>query len=399
MKEKNKLTSIAPLHYQYSLVPKESIPKTYKQFPIDYKTQEIEEYEVLFFHRLMKKHYGPPSEIEHDEASLKEGRDTAIRREWKYYVTTSSGGIIQLGTEDVHTRLQICHLLPHTDDEPTGKRLEEGRKFINDLLREAQRLKGQLLNIKNEFENEGTVKISLVHNVYLINYRSAQLMLEYADDNEQDIKDEFLRYDARDSLTPEQKDHINKFLPALGMYYAASISYFFMALEGLINILYYAFLKDEIRAEFISREQNLSERLDIRAKILLMPSLCNGFKSNQKAGFLRNLSKLTKYRNFFFHAKIADSLRSATFIEDDFVYRCDLEKASNAVVPPQKNRLKRENVFEFKNSVDSMTREILNMMQVESKRLVEKYVLGSLEIPLWRNKSGAINLGTTEKRG
>jgi len=134
MKEKNKLTSIAPLHYQYSLVPKESIPKRYKQFPIDYKTQEIEEYEVLFFHRLMKKNYGPPSEIEYDEDSLKEGRDIVFGREWKYYVTTRSGGIIELRTEDAHTRLKICHVLPQTDDKPTRNRLQEGQNFINDLL-------------------------------------------------------------------------------------------------------------------------------------------------------------------------------------------------------------------------------------------------------------------------
>ncbi len=393
MKEKNKLTSIAPLHYQYSLVPKDSIPKTYKQFPIDYRTQEIEEYEVLLFHRLMKKNYGPPSEIEYDEASLKDGRSTAPRREWKYYVTTSSGGIIQVGTEDVHTRVRICHVLPQTDDEPTRNRLQEGQKFIDDLLREAQKL-NQILNIKNEFEN---ATLSLVHNVYLINYRSAHLMLEYADDNEQRIKDEFLRYDARDSLTPEQKDHINKFSPALGMYYAASISYFFMALEGLINVLYYAFLKDEIRTEFFGREQNLSERLDIRTKILLMPSLCNGFKSKQKASFLKDLSRLTRYRNFFFHAKIEDSLKSATFIEDAFLYRCSLEKDSNAVVPSLKQRLKRETASEFKNIVDSMVREILSMMQVESKHLVEKYVLESLEIPFWRDKTGAINFGTMNR--
>ncbi len=392
MKKKNLHTSIAPLHYQYSLVPKESIPKTYKQFPIDYKTKEIQEYEVLFFHRLMKKNYEPPSEIEYDEGSPKEGRGTAHRREWKYYVATRSGGMIQLATEDAHTRVKICHVLSETDDEPTRNRLHEGERFIDDLLREAQRL-NQLFNIKNEFQN---ATLSMLHNVYLINYRSAQLMLEYADDNEQHVKDEFLRYDARDSLTPEQKDHIHKFSPALGMYYAASIFYFFMALEGLVNILYYAFLKDEIRTDFFE-EQNLSERLDIKTKILLMPSLCNGFKSKQKAGFLRDLSRLTKSRNFFFHAKIEDSLKSAAFVEDGFLYRCGFEKDSKMVVPSLKHSLKKETVSEFKNIVDSMVREILNMMQVESKHLVEKYVLESLEIPFWRDKTGAINFGTMNR--
>jgi hypothetical protein len=392
MKKKN--PSIAPLHYQYSLLPKENIPTIYKQFPIDYRTQEIEQYEVLFLHRLMKKNYGPPSEIEYDKVrtkQLQDGRYISIGREWKYYVTTSSGDIFQVGTDDVHTRVKICHVMPQIDDDkPKGNQLQKGQKFIDDLLREAQR-QNQILNIKNEFEN---ATLTLMHNVYLINYRSAQLMLEYADDNEQHLKDEFLRYDARDSLTPEQNDHIHKFSPALGMYYAASLSYFFMALEGLVNILYYAFLKEEIRVEFFGRERPLSESLDIRTKIVLMPFLCNGFKSKQKPSFLKQLSRLTKYRNFFFHAKIEDSLKSATFIEDGFPYRCVLEKDSNAVMPSLKTHLTRESVSEFKNIVDSMVREILPMMELGSKHLVEKLVLESLELPFWRDKTGAMNFGT-----
>ncbi|MEK7335439.1 MAG: hypothetical protein AAB222_08960, partial [Candidatus Binatota bacterium] len=76
---------------------------------------------------------------------------------------------------------------------------------------------------------------------------------------------------------------------------------------------------------------------------------------------------------------------------------CGLEKDSNALVPSLKHRLKRETVSEFKNIVDSMVREILSMMEVESKHLVEKYVLESLEIPFWRDKTGAINFGTMNR--
>lgn len=66
MTNKNKFSSIAPLHYQYPLVSKGSIPADFnKLIPIDHKSEEIEKYEVLFFHRLMKKNYGEPSEIEH----------------------------------------------------------------------------------------------------------------------------------------------------------------------------------------------------------------------------------------------------------------------------------------------------------------------------------------------
>lgn len=399
MKDKTNIVSIAPLDYRYPLAAKESVFEKYRLSPIDYKSEEIEAYEVLFFHRLMKKNYGPPSEIEYEKHSIEKlgnARVAALGREWRYNVRTNSGGVIQIGTQDVHTRVIVSHVLPRTEKEPSGKQLQEGKQFINDLLREAQRLKGQILNVRNEFENGDTIKLALLSNVYLANYRSAQLMLEYADDHEQTIKDEALKYDARHFLSAEQRNHVDKFLLAVGMYYAASISYLFMAVEGFVNILYYGFLKDEIRPDFFDR-QKLDERLDISTKILLMPSLCDGFKSKQKVPFLKDLTRLKNYRNLFFHSKLADSLKSATFVESGFLYRCDLEHDSDALLPSLKDKLTGKSVLEFKKVVDSIIRDILDMMQDDSRRLVETFVLNSVQIPLWRDKSGAICFGRMRK--
>lgn len=399
MKDKNKIVSIAPLYYQYPLLPKESIPQEYRLLPIDYRSQEIDEYEVLFFHRLLKNNYGPPSEIEYEQDSIKklaDGRVAALGREWKYNITTNSGGVIQVGTRDVHTRVIISHVLPHAENEPNRKLLQEGKKFINDLLREAQRQKGQILNVRKEFENGDTIKLALLSNVYLANYRSAQLMLERADDHEQSIRDEAVKYDARHSLTAEEHNHIDTFMSALGMYYAASISYFFMALEGFVNILYYGFLKDEIRSDFFDH-QKLDERLDISTKILFMPSLCKGFKSKQEILYLEDLTKIKNYRNLFFHSKLAESLKSATFVESGFLYRCDLRKDSDALLPALKANLTGASVLEFKKVVDSIIKNILEMMQDDRKRSVETFVLNSLLIPIWRDKSGTICFGNTPR--
>jgi hypothetical protein len=399
MKEKDKIVSIAPLFYQYPLAPRETTPEPSTLLPIDYKSDEIEAYHVLFFHRLMKQNYGPPSEIEVDQHSIKKSGDEtvlALGREWNYDLKTKSGGLIRIGTENVHTRVAISHVVPHMQKKPDKHLLQEGKRFIDDLLREAQRLKGQILNVRKEFETGDTVKLSLLTNVYLANYCSAQLMLEWADEHEQSIKDEVLRYDARESLTDEQRKHIDKFMPAVGMYYAASIACFFMALEGFVNILYYGFVKEETRSDFFT-QQRLDERWDISTKLLLMPSVCEGFKEKQKIHFLKDLTKLKNCRNFFFHSKLADSLRAVTFVEGGFLYRCDLEKDSNPLLPSQKNKLTGENVLECKKIVDSIIKEVLDMMEEEPKRLVETFVLNSLELPFWRDKTGAICFGRSPR--
>jgi hypothetical protein len=397
MKNKDKVTSIAPLHYQSPQVSKESLPSKYKSIPIDYKSKEIGEYEVLFFHRLMKKNYGYPSDIEVEEDSIRKlenGQSVALGREWRYYVSTATGSIIQVSTEDVHTQLKISLLLQTPVSEPSRKQLQEAKKFVNDLLREAQRLKGQIPNIKNEFENGVGVRLALLSNVYLFNYRSAQLMLEYADDNEQYIKDEVLRYDARNSLTPDQRNHIDKFRPALGMYYAASLSYFFMALEGYINILYYTFLKDEIKSDFLKQY----DYMDITTKILLLPSLCHGFKDKQKSAFLEDVKHLKNYRNFLFHSKITDSLKTVTFMESGFFYTCDFDRKSEGGFPSHKDSLSREKVLEFKKLVDSIVQDIIGMLQEDIKPLVLNYVMHSLEIPFWYDKNGIIHFGAMDKQ-
>lgn len=124
----------------------------------------------------------------------------------------------------------IYYVLPHNLNSRREQLVGEGEKFVNALLSEANRLKGQLLNIRKEFENKENIQLSFLNNVFLNNYRSAELMLESSEKNEQFIKDEYLRYDPRGVLNPEQMAHLDKFMPALGMYYAASISYFFMSL-------------------------------------------------------------------------------------------------------------------------------------------------------------------------
>lgn len=395
MKDKNKINSIAPLHYQYPFVSKDDIPENFnKLILIDYKSKEIEEYEVLFFHRLMKKNYGDPPEIEFEPTSIKkleDGRVKGLGREWKYYIRTHSGGIIQIGTERMHTRLKVCHVLQDNQEEVSNLLIEEGKKFINDLLKEAQKLNRQLLNIQKEFEGDENVRAFFLDNVYLTNYRSAELMVDHAEENEQIISYEFCKHDAVSPLTPEQEAHIEKYRPALGMYYAASISYFFMALEGFINIIYYAFLKDEVRADFFT-EQKLNERLDLNAKMLLMPSLCNGFKSKQKAGFFKDLTRLKNYRNFFFHSKITDSLKGVVFFESGFLYDCDLKKDCSGSFPSRKQNLDKGKALEFKKVVDSIIEDILDMMQDETSSLIKKIVLNNLEIPFWRDEHGAIFL-------
>lgn len=427
-----KIPNIAPLNYQYAFVSRENITKPNNLYRIDYKTDEVNKLEVLFIHRLLRKSFGDPSEIEHDgsklTAILPEGCEYSVDiidgklsfqsdkhlnidqskleaalftslLEWKYYIRTKHNDILLIQSERYHSQLSIYHVLPQPIKEPNQKTKEQGEVFLDALLREANRqLKGgQLFNLKTEFEKGENVKHYLLHNVYYENYMTALFLLQSSVNDEQWIRDRELEYDAVDPEvrnSKEKMEHIGKYQTIRGVYFEATILYFFMAFEGFVNLVYHAFLKDEYRAE----SENVNRRLDLEQKLLFMPSLCYGFK-NELIGngdFLETFKQLKNFRNALIHAKISDSLVSASFIEQGFLYTRPITKQKEDAFPDHKIYLDVESVINFHKKVDLLIDSIKSKMDSEHRELVEIYFMKKQLIGFWKEK-GKISLSRKEK--
>jgi hypothetical protein len=425
MSEENKIPSIAPLHYKYPSIAVEDMPEVedvilgqngvkfipstkFTLSPITFKNEEIEAFEVLFFHRLLKRNYGYPSDIEWKEIKRETQEDqnaihiraTGIGKEWKYYIRTPSGGIIRIGTEKLHRVLKIFHVLPEGMSEPNEKQIKEGEKFVSDLLIEATRLKGQILNPRKEFEEGEGTQLYLLDNVFRRNYGSAELMLEDADEYEDTNFAEYKKYlqTVYDmEYDPEKMAYIDKFLAGLGMFYRSIIVYYFLAFEGFVNLLYHAFLKKELK------DQNLEQRLDIEMKVLLMPALCNGFRNellDPESEMLKNFKRLRNYRNEIFHSKITDSLKYVAFVQDGFFYTIDMEKSKKgSLLPPAGKALQKEDALKVKSIVDILIEEILNKMDDESSKLVKRFIVKELIVPFWKDDTGQIRFGHSGVEG
>jgi hypothetical protein len=236
MFKKDKIPSIAPFHYKYPSLSAEDVPDNFKLFPISFRNEEIKQFEVLFFHRLMKENYGRPSDAEYEVVSTKKaGVMGGVGKDWKYYVRTPSGGIIQIGTETLHNVLKLSHVLPENIAEPNERLIKEGEKLVADLLVEVTRLKGQMLKPQEIFEKGEGIQLYVLENVFKFYYGSAELMLEYADDNEEEIYAEYERF--RDRFIPnvykqeqdlENVANLDKYFVGLGMYYRAAILYYYL---------------------------------------------------------------------------------------------------------------------------------------------------------------------------
>jgi hypothetical protein len=202
MTKKDHNLNIAPLKYKYTILRNDDlhcIPESYKIKSIDYKINEINDFEPIFYHRLFIKIFGEPSIYEYRPENIEIlGYGRKVPRtppdEWKYVLRSERGVYIQIGTEDERNKVSIYIFTPH--DESTNGSLysDEVNKFIDSLLKEAYRNRNKLVNIKSEIESNDNVFSYLIENNYLFNYKSAVMMLTVAETLEHHLSDEFLKY-------------------------------------------------------------------------------------------------------------------------------------------------------------------------------------------------------------
>lgn len=411
---------------RYPVLKESEIPTSYTLIPIKYKNKAIEEYHVIFWHRLLQNLYDIPIEIEcelqdkspqqktdlqkvslrktHEEDNwvaididettaigVQAGKTKLLPINWKYLVRLPSGGIVELATRDKNTIFYVAQLiLPERDEKIDGR---EAKTFINLLLEEANRQRNQLFNPTKEFERQEGIRLYLLFNVYLSNYLSAKTLLGTAEALETELGQEFLRYDARtsDLFDEEKRKHIDQYMLTCGMYYCSTISYFFMALEGFINLVFHSFLKKRFR----DKEFRTDQRFDLEQKLRLMSVLCEGFNENRElpAAVFLDFKKLKNYRNSLFHSKVEDSLKGLCFVEGGFLYTYDMDEYKEHFLPAHKIKLKISDVIEVKILVDAIVNNILESMDQATRKTTETYILRESQIPITILETGELALG------
>ncbi len=397
---------------------------------IEYERKSIEEYDVIFWHRLLKSIYQEPLEIENElriknlftnnpetvslrrleEKSkwkavniseenakrIQSGEIMLFPVNWKYFFRMPSRGIIEISTKYRNTYLHFAHVISGSVKAEDSKQAE---KFISLLLEEAKKEAiNKLVNPLKEFKKKDGLKLYHLFNVYRANYVSAEFMLSTAVTQEKYLRDEFLKYDARtDDLHDEEKSkYIDQFMLACGMYFSSAITYFFMALEGFLNIVLHSFLKKNLRASGL----NVEKKFDIEQKLKLLPALCDGFlheQYNASSDLYSKFRKLTEYRNSIFHSKIEEALKSLVFLEDGFVYHCNISRYKEDFLPTQKIMLSVSDVTEVQNIVDEIINLILNSMTEDRRLLADKYILKSTQIPFYILDDGSLSIGRSNR--
>ena len=408
---------------RYPPMEEVNMPHSYDAISVNYRSDDIQKYHVIFWHRQLKRIYQVPSEI---EIEFQYGDETVFLRKtkemhkwtvkgidetiasrieageiktspvnWKYFIKLPSGGIIELGTKDRNTVFYLKRVVRSGNNEKEDN--EEAKKFVDLMLEEANRVSKNLPHPIKQFEQKEGLKLYLLFNVYVSNYLSGETILGIAKSQEAFLQTEALKYDARspDYIDENKRKHIDQSILTCGTYFCSAITYFYMALEGFVNLVFHVFLRNNFR----DKDFNIEQRFDLEQKLRLMTSLCNGFKENScfSSAILSKFKTLKKYRNSLFHSKVEESLKSLVFVEDGFVYTYDMDRHKDGFSSLLKPNMTVNDVFEVKNIVDEIVESILDLMKEDTKIQVQEYILKGSAIRVIVTERGDLILDTKDQ--
>jgi hypothetical protein len=416
------MSSKKPLSDKYPLVSNADLPKQYMLVRIYHKYEEITKLGTLFVQRILVANYKLLPHIENRESLVArlQGASIQLCLEWSIFVRTPAQEMILVRycipskydpKYDPEPGIGFYHVcggeIPEDgpgelwrfedpDEFPVdAKQMKEGQIFVEDFLAEAHRLKRLKPNPKRDVEELRYFHMIHVDNVFFSNLQCADAMLEYAEQHESKMHDQFAQYGASgDYRNPDFIKSYNLF----GMFHLSSMTYLFIALEGLVNLLYFVFLKPELVKEY--NNENFYERQDIYTKVLMLPSVCRGFKQGQGPKCTRELKRLKNYRNAIFHSKITDSLKMINYAEpfdfDDgklYLHVYDFEE-HHGELPLAKRLLTQEKVLKFKADLMAIIADILQMMEDQTRELVENHVIEpcTAQIMIIKDKEGNLTL-------
>ncbi|MFC1481087.1 hypothetical protein ACFL6E_02445 [Candidatus Neomarinimicrobiota bacterium] len=389
MKFKDATRKLISFNLKYQLVDRDDLPNEITTGTVDYRRNELESNAVFIYYSVLSKAFGTPKSFQAEALGEpnKEGRIPGIKVQWEYFLQCSSGSVIIIRTEDQLTSIQIDLLITNSDQQPTSKDKKCAKQFIDDLLIEVEGNRNSIISKYRKVDNIHSGGRYLLVNMYLQNYLSAEAISQYSGSIEQDFKSEANKYDARDKSVgddAEKMNYVERHLMVCGSIYRSAILHYFIALEAFINLIIHGLLKSEFRVDGSVYERTLSLEL----KILLMPSLCQGFiasKFSIPENIMDKFKELRQLRNRIAHGSINDSIKSLLIAEDGYLFTLDLDKHTKDILPQLGAKLQQEHVDMSKDVTDTIIDLIISGLDEQHRGSVENLLLSEPFIPMMNN--------------
>jgi hypothetical protein len=390
------MSKFIPINNRYSVLNNNEVKEVISSMIIDYRKDEIQNYNVLLFHRILSINFGPPTEFDWEPWQvLDDNKIRAIKTEWRYFITTKSNTLILISTEIEHAFLKIELISFSNRNSFSDIQRSDCKKFIDDLLNELNRLKKVLIDEDENLTDSIDFQYFFIDNIYLQNYIVAEYYFENSPSLELNIRKEALKYDARDKevrIDKEKMKYIDKHFLFSGTFITSAILFYFMAFEGFVNLLYYSFLKKEYRengfCEIIQTNNRKKKkdlhRLDIENKLLNIHQYCYCFGNSsigKKTTIYKDFVQLKKFRNLIFHSSLKQNIKRIIVSQDEFIYNFDVDEIKDTFLPSRRYNLTINDLKKVKILVDNLIEHLTGILSNKEKKIVKNYFFSDFHIP------------------
>jgi len=291
--------------------------------------------------------------------------------DWSYTLRLDNNIVAEIRSLFLNTKHVVRFW---TDTVSENKPNETGSEALVQFSKDLDKAVSNNLHLFKEKEelSKATDKIPPVWmNSFAINYKSAEQFFELARTFDNKPKKETLQW----GENPEVK--------TVGSMYMASILFYVIAVETLLNIFYEIFLLDEYKHYPYARVTN---KADLEIRLSTIHLFCSCFKRQvvpPKSELWKNISSLRDFRNDIVHGNIKDEHQTHCLIEDnilfyyspivDFRGRIEENKTKDSF-PRVMSSIGENAVLRVKNIVNELIKNLLNAMDHKSKLWVETWL-------------------------
>lgn len=332
----------------------------------------------LLMYKLLKSMYGLPDVVggfivspDHNNPKLGVG-------DWSYTLRLDNNTVSEIRSIFINTG----HIIRFwTDKEYDNEGHDKQGAIIYQFGQDLNKVISNNLHLfseKEELRKSNQINSPYAYeNAFAVTYKSANNLYELA--NSIDIKPQPTRLQWNE----------NPQVITAGSMYMASIVFYVIAMETLLNTLYELFLNDEYRQYPYARVTN---KADLEIRLSTIHLFCKYFKHHvvpTNSELWKDISCLREFRNDIVHGNIKDEHHVHCFIEDNFCFYYSPNMDFRGITEENKTKdsfprvmssIDKSEVMRAKSIVDELIKNLLDAMEEESKAWVESW-LHELVIP------------------
>lgn len=334
-------------------------------------------YNPMLVYRLLKSMYGYP-DVVGAFLDYKDPKNCKLMPvDWSYAFRLDDNIIAEIRSCFLSTKHIIrfwTNELPEENPNQRGK--ESIPKFGQDLFKAVS----NNLHFFSEKEElgKGNNKIQpFFENSFAVKYKSAGHFLDLAEQLDTRPQQHTLQWNEN----PEVK--------TVGSMYMASVLFYIIALETLLNLIYEIFLREEYRAYPYPR---ITNKADLEIRLSTIHLFCSCFEQqavSPKSELWEHIKLLRDFRNDIVHGNITGEHSVHCLVEDgipfyyspvmDFRGMAEENKADGSL-PRKISSIDKGTTMHVKEIVDELISNLLNAMDKASRSWVEGW-LYELTVP------------------